>query len=273
MFSALKIGMNGKNNEKLSEEEDESKSFLSNTTEDGVDKQASRKCSPDAAGPWKIATAILSILFIASVFLGARKSTAPSYDTGFETDLQPALSAIKVHKQKFYGGIVVNESSQFELVLDPNNPRYTGKPTRELDAAWDRLVGDYVALTASEAQTVQGGMSVEGGKYYVVPHVRHSLHCVNYLRKVAYDKWYPTIRTENKPTVPTFYMHVDHCIETLRETIQCQSDLTPVPHVWSEGKQMYLAVTSLDHTCRDYDAIMKWQDERADAWKNGRIHN
>ena len=70
------------------------------------------------------------------------------------------------------------------------------------------MIGSYLALTESEAHSVQGDVSVDGGKYYVVPHVRHSLHCVNYLRKVAYDKWYPTIRTENKITVPTFFMHV-----------------------------------------------------------------
>jgi hypothetical protein len=48
----------------------------------------------------------------------------------------------------------------------------------------------------------------------------------------------------------------------LRQTVQCQSDLTPVPHIWSDKKQMYLADTSLEHTCRDYDAIMEWQDQR-----------
>lgn len=69
-------------------------------------------------------------------------------------------------------------------------------------------LGSYVALTQDEASKVQGQVSVDNGKYFVVPHVRHSLHCVNYLRKVAYDKYYPTVRTENKPTVPTFHMHV-----------------------------------------------------------------
>lgn len=70
------------------------------------------------------------------------------------------------------------------------------------------LAGKYLALTETEAQSVQGKVAEERGRYYVVPHVRHSLHCVNYLRKVAYDKWYPTLQTENKPTVPTFLMHV-----------------------------------------------------------------
>ncbi|PYI06045.1 hypothetical protein BO78DRAFT_275978, partial [Aspergillus sclerotiicarbonarius CBS 121057] len=192
-----------------------------------------------------------------SVFLQIRGSKKPSYETGFDTDLEPAFPAIKMQKIQFPGNIIVNETGGFELVLDPDTPRYTGHPTRELDAAWDRLVGKF----KSEADRIHGEVSVDGGQYFVVPHVRHSLHCVNYLRKVAYDKWYPTIRTENKPTVPTFTQHVgkvDHCVEMLRQTVQCQSDLTPVPHIWSPEKEMYLADTSLEHTCRDYDAIMEW---------------
>lgn len=72
--------------------------------------------------------------------------------------------------------------------------------------------GGYVALSKIEAETIHGDVSVDGGSYFVVPHVRHSLHCVNYLRKVAYEKWYPTIRHEDKPTVPTFWQHVGQSV-------------------------------------------------------------
>lgn len=65
-----------------------------------------------------------------------------------------------------------------------------------------------MALTKSEAERIGGHVSQDGGAYFVVTHVRHSLHCVNYLRKVAYEKWYPTIRHENKSSVPTFWQHV-----------------------------------------------------------------
>lgn len=34
---------------------------------------------------------------------------------------------------------------------------------------------------------------------------------------------------------------------------------------------MYLADTSLEHMCRDYDAIVDWQDRREEAWKAGEI--
>jgi len=220
---------------------------------------------------WKLTTFLFAVLFVLQTFLfqGSRRGGG-TYETGFSTDLEPATSAIRLRKVRFYGGVIVNDTNQFQVVLNPQSQRYTGHPSRELDSAWDELVGGYVALTAKEADAVDAVVSEDGGHYFVVPHVRHSLHCVNYLRKVAYDKWYPSVH-EIHDTIPDFYTHVDHCVETLRETIQCSGDLTPVPHVWSEKKQMYLADTMLEHTCRDFDALLAWQDERERAWKTTEI--
>ncbi|KAI0968526.1 hypothetical protein F4678DRAFT_201734 [Xylaria arbuscula] len=257
-----------------SDEGQEDQSLLSDGIKlSGKQFSRSRRCT-DGTTPWKIATAILSLLLVIISSAEINRIAFPtklfSYETGFSTDLEPALTSVRLRQHRFAGAIIVNETSQFELVLDPSNPRYVGKPTQELDDAWDAIVGSYLALTESEAQSLQGKVSRERGQYYVVPHVRHSLHCLNYLRKVAYDKWYPTIRTENKSTVPDFFTHVDHCVEILRETIQCQGDLTPVPHIWSPEKQMYIADTSLPHTCRDFEAMTKWQDERTAAWNSGK---
>ncbi|RFU73231.1 membrane ptm1 [Trichoderma arundinaceum] len=255
LFPNMKTNSTEKVNEQYRDEDEEAQSFLSNGKEDNQTKSISWRFIEDGSWPWKVATAVLAISLGLSLYLGQRNQPRDFYETGFITELQPAIPAIKLNRRKFYGNIIVNSSSQFELMLDPNGERYVGHPTAELDAAWDRIVGSYVALTADEASKVQGEVSAEGGKFFVVPHVRHSLHCINYLRKVAYDKYYPTIRTENKSTVPTFSMHVDHCVEMLRETVQCQGDLTPVPHVW------------------DYPALMDWQDKRDTAWKTGEIHN
>lgn len=51
-----------------------------------------------------------------------------------------------MHRMRFDGGIIVNESSLFELVLDQEGPRYTGRPSQKLDDAWDRLVGKWPSL-------------------------------------------------------------------------------------------------------------------------------
>jgi hypothetical protein len=111
--------------------------------------------------PWQYATVVLTILLAISAFLRIRDFSKSSYETGFDTDLgelqvnmlflfvhlnlmvpeEPALHAIQMRRIKFPGNIIVNETGEFEVMLDPDSPRYTGHPTRELDAAWDRLVG------------------------------------------------------------------------------------------------------------------------------------
>jgi hypothetical protein len=68
----------------------------------------------------------------------------------------------------FYGHIVVNGSGQFELVLNPDEEAYVGRPTARLDAAWDDLVGAYILLDEKEASTINGKHDIEHGHYLVV---------------------------------------------------------------------------------------------------------
>lgn len=159
MFGSLKIGRHQEERDKVRNEQEESQSFLPGDAKESIKRPTSRKCSVDTAGPWKISTAILGILLILSLSSGLRHSVSRSYESGFDTDLrksqptpgfsfdknltitEPAVSSIKLERRKFYGGIIVNDSSDFELILDPGSPRYTGRPTQELDDAWDRIVG------------------------------------------------------------------------------------------------------------------------------------
>jgi hypothetical protein len=54
----------------------------------------------------------------------------------------------------------------------------------------------------------------------------------------------------------------DHCIDFIRQTIQCQADLTPMKWYWSDAvNQIVLKRESL-HTCRKWDNIQQWAMER-----------
>lgn len=56
-------------------------------------------------------------------------------------------------------------------------------------------------------------------------------------------------------------MHVDHCIETLRLSLMCAADVTPMLVLKDESKE---SGTSADfntfHKCRNFDAILEWQN-------------
>lgn len=54
-----------------------------------------------------------------------------------------------MQRTKFAGGIIVNDSDAFELMLDHGAPQYTGHPSQKLDDNWDRLVGKAFSLSDS----------------------------------------------------------------------------------------------------------------------------
>ncbi|KAE8406716.1 hypothetical protein BDV37DRAFT_280674 [Aspergillus pseudonomiae] len=59
-------------------------------------------------------------------------------------------------------------------------------------------------------------------------------------------------------------MHIDHCIDQLRQAIMCSADLTPVtlqPVIQLREGRRYLILlgeTERTHTCRDFETIKQW---------------
>lgn len=57
-------------------------------------------------------------------------------------------------------------------------------------------------------------------------------------------------------------MHIDHCIESLRISLQCFGDVTPllireVPHSFIGGKADF----NTHHRCRNFEKINLWLDD------------
>jgi len=55
-------------------------------------------------------------------------------------------------------------------------------------------------------------------------------------------------------------MHIDHCIDHLRQAIQCHSDLTPMS--WERVGKKLILKTETKHTCRDFNKIHGWALDR-----------
>lgn len=66
-------------------------------------------------------------------------------------------------------------------------------------------------------------ISKEG--FYGGPDVLHSLHCLNSIRKHLDMEYYA-----GSITLPPEYrrIHIDHCVDHLRQALLCHGDLTPV---------------------------------------------
>jgi len=56
----------------------------------------------------------------------------------------------------------------------------------------------------------------------------HSLHCINAIRKALYPEYY-SVHDKHPLAEALQSIHIDHCLDQLRQTIQCAGDLTPVP--------------------------------------------
>ena len=61
-------------------------------------------------------------------------------------------------------------------------------------------------------------------------------------------------------------VHVEHCMEQLRQNIQCAGDLTPVLlRPFGVAPHINLIGTPQVHTCRSWDTIRQWWTERGNA--------
>jgi len=82
------------------------------------------------------------------------------------------------------------------------------------------------------AQLVNKTLPIPGepGQYAILLNVFHQLHCLNMLRKRLYDK------TDYPPDHETMGMeHMEHCYDSLRQSLMCSADLTPLPWAWDEA--------------------------------------
>jgi hypothetical protein len=98
----------------------------------------------------------------------------------------------------------------------------------------------------------------QSGLYQAVPVVFHDLHCLDKIRRAVYIEHY---RGE---TDDRFWPHLMHCIDTLRQSIMCHSDLTLIPEVFTHFRPNghLMPVFQISHTCRDFGAVQRWAKTR-----------
>lgn len=169
-----------------------------------------------------------------------------------------ATPEIQVSEVKFSGGIKFHDNGSMYRDHGPG-PQYVGHPSLELDATWDALIGTrYFAFTDKQKDSfkVHVDRSDVDGLYRAGPDVFHSLHCVDKLRRTI-DGYVYTLPDQVDET-PQNVLHIEHCLDFLRQLVQCSSDLTPIPLVYSKGAGMAIPDFEQVHTCRSFDPIRQW---------------
>ncbi|KAL4960883.1 oxidase ustYa family protein [Aspergillus stella-maris] len=142
---------------------------------------------------------------------------------------------------------------------------YMGPPSDTYDRAWEDLYNyGIIKIPQSDAaQLVNHTMPhpSDPGQYVVELDVFHQLHCLHHLHKKAWG-FDMGLNTSNADEVSSFWEHLDHCSESLRQSLMCSSDVSTIHWAWSDKHQKWQADGRVQHTCRDFSRIRGWAFER-----------
>lgn len=57
-------------------------------------------------------------------------------------------------------------------------------------------------------------------------------------------------------------MHQIHCIDHIRQMIQCNADMTVIPTRWYDSIHQNYIDSDRTHTCRDFGKVREWASSR-----------
>ncbi|PYH46214.1 oxidase ustYa family protein [Aspergillus saccharolyticus JOP 1030-1] len=161
-------------------------------------------------------------------------------------------------------------------LLEPEPlPIYRQPPSPEVDEAWNRLANikpiaisrdDVVKLGRDPEQAAKWPASFGFGSdaYIGRLDVFHQIHCLDWLRREAYfdhyygKKWPPGTRPSDMHRT-----HISHCIYLLLQNLMCNANVDIYTHYWADAQLNAFPDFSVNHQCRDFDAILRWQEENS----------
>ncbi|RYP20472.1 hypothetical protein DL765_002771 [Monosporascus sp. GIB2] len=139
--------------------------------------------------------------------------------------------------------------------------KYMGNSTAA-DEAWKALYPQTVVrIPKSMADQLPNKtipLNGDEDHFPVLISVFHELHCLDSIRHIYFGH---TEGFDENPVINEAILapeHIDHCFDSLRQTLMCGADISPMPYKWTEERQKALGYLDVQHTCRDYDALLDW---------------
>jgi len=208
---------------------------------------------------WVLCYTVIVIQFIVIVFLACRPLHCKDPTLAIWSPAQDVVAYQTVTSEPYF----------FE-----RSP-YLGWDTPRIDALWEDLYDFGIsAITRHEAsqllnETVPAPRAPD--IYLTELQVFHDLHCLNFIRRWVWeDHYHGMVERDDNGVInrnATNAFHVDHCIDNLRQSIMCTSDVTPRKYAPHEGDPGHAyAAISATHICRDFDAIKTWGKQRQTPW-------
>jgi hypothetical protein len=110
------------------------------------------------------------------------------------------------------------------------------------------------------------------------PEVFHALHCMDAIHTHVSASMYPNITTPGMRHQQSHYeemekispgiqeLHMEHCIDLLREYVVCHADLTPSPLYSYDGWPGVIGKAG-PRVCRKWEPTRRWMDNRGATLK------
>jgi len=147
---------------------------------------------------------------------------------------------------------------------------FNAPPSPALDEAWEDLYDfgvmqipkDQAVLFPNRTSPIPG----DEQNYIFTMDVFHQLHCLNMIRQALYPEYYNHSYYSRlgikPPSMPVHghegFDHTTHCIDSLRETVMCSSDVTPLVWVWDDRLQQSMPRLDVVHSCRNFEKVQEW---------------
>ncbi|OAA60110.1 hypothetical protein ISF_06121 [Cordyceps fumosorosea ARSEF 2679] len=156
--------------------------------------------------------------------------------------------------------------SVFKLAfLDDQSP-YQGWPDDDKDQLWQGMYNKGMAIRIDEEAAGRLVNKTEKiplvgweNDYMVGLDVFHQLHCLNMIRQSMYPKRYNSSIIRDDGTVDFLaWAHIDHCIESLRQSLTCSADVSAIPYRWHPERRIAEPDVRGAHICRDFSRIRDW---------------
>ncbi|KAH8887626.1 hypothetical protein GQ53DRAFT_844127 [Thozetella sp. PMI_491] len=144
--------------------------------------------------------------------------------------------------------------------------RYFGTPDESIEENWKELL-EYESVRVPkeylEPGQLENAVELPGGEYFASLWMHHDLRCLKSLHRLLYrDHFSPNMTDADRRM---FELHTSHCLDALRQTIQCKGDMSLLVMQWTEKEKLPTVnpASYSNHKCAKWDGLRAWGKERA----------
>ncbi|KAH8150987.1 uncharacterized protein LAJ45_05170 [Morchella importuna] len=157
-------------------------------------------------------------------------------------------------------------------LLDMDGSIYRAPPSPEVDAAWNRVADlrptwitteDVIKLGKDPSRTARypDDFGLGPDKHIAELDVLHQIHCLNAIRRDLDFEYYFRAKYPDGQFPELHRVHTSHCLYIILQHLMCTASTDIVTQAWVEGQTHPFPDFSINRKCRDFNAILEWQDK------------